>query len=323
MALESRSFLIIGPSIAPSLLGFVISQATRNLISLPLSPPAVKPCRTSEGQVRRTSATPTLFSSSTSPSVRLQMIFILYSRSTGRSSMSSSPEIEGLVIRVVLHLFDISIKMKLTKLWKGLMDERLMAEKSLFSLLNTALMQRRFQKEELWNHLQGHEGQEAVVLEGAVALIDAVVLGEAAVPAGGPEMITGKETTGRGAEVEAMKGRDRHHDKDRDYRRRSRSRSASPDDKRRVRGRYDDERRSRSRSLSASPARRSRSPISASPLKASPERRSKERSLTPASRSRSPRSPSLEKASPERKSNDRSPSPRDTARSQSPNAEVG
>lgn len=40
-------------------------------------------------------------------------------------------------------------------------------------------------KEELWNHLQGHEGQEAVVLEGAVALIDAVVLGEAAVPAGG------------------------------------------------------------------------------------------------------------------------------------------
>lgn len=120
--------------------------------------------------------------------------------------MSSSPEIEGLVIRVVLHLFDISIKMKLTKLWKGLMDERLMAEKSLFSLLNTALMQRRFQKEELWNHLQGHEGQEAVVLEGAVALIDAVVLGEAAVPAGGPEMITGKETTGRGAEVEAMKG---------------------------------------------------------------------------------------------------------------------
>ncbi|CAN7023801.1 unnamed protein product, partial [Brassica rapa subsp. trilocularis] len=117
--------------------------------------------------------------------------------------------------------------------------------------------------------------------------------------------------------------RDRHHDKDRDYRRRSRSRSASPDDKRRVRGRYDDERRSRSRSLSASPARRSRSPRSASPLKASPERRSKERSLTPASRSRSPRSPSLEKASPERKSNDRSPSPRDTARSQSPNAEVG
>lgn len=120
--------------------------------------------------------------------------------------MSSSPEIEGLVIRVGLHLFDISIKMKLTKLWKGLMDERLMAEKSLFSLLNTALMRRRFPKEELWNHLQGHEGQEAVVLEGAVALIDAVVLGEAAVPAGGPEMITGKETTGRGAEVEAMKG---------------------------------------------------------------------------------------------------------------------
>ncbi|CAN6813919.1 unnamed protein product [Brassica oleracea] len=119
------------------------------------------------------------------------------------------------------------------------------------------------------------------------------------------------------------RGRDRHHDKDRDYRRRSRSRSASPDDKRRVRGRYDDERRSRSRSLSVSPARRSRSPRSASPLKASPERRSKERSLTPASRSRSPRSPSLEKASPERKSNDRSPSPRDTARSQSPNAEVG
>lgn len=120
--------------------------------------------------------------------------------------MSSSPEIEGLVIRVGLHLFDISIKMKLTKLWKGLMDERLMAEKSLFSLLNTALMRRRFPKEELWNHLQGHGGQEAVVLEGAVALIDAVVLGEAAVPAGGPEMITGKETTGRGAEVEAMKG---------------------------------------------------------------------------------------------------------------------
>lgn len=120
--------------------------------------------------------------------------------------MSSSPEIEGLVIRVVLHLFDISIKMKLTKLWKGLMDERLMAEKLLFSLPNTALMRRRFPKEELWNHLQGHEGQEAVVLEGAVALIDAVVLGEAAVPAGGPEMITGKETTGRGAEVEAMKG---------------------------------------------------------------------------------------------------------------------
>ncbi|KAL0863027.1 hypothetical protein Bca101_042145 [Brassica carinata] len=99
--------------------------------------------------------------------------------------------------------------------------------------------------------------------------------------------------------------RDRHHEKDRDHRRRSRSRSASPDDKRRVRGRYDDERRSRSRSLSASPARRSRSPRSASPLKASPERRSKERSLTPAPRSRSPRSPSMEKASPERKSNDR------------------
>lgn len=99
-----------------------------------------------------------------------------------------------------LHLFDISIKMKLTKLWKGLMDERLMAEKSLFSLLNTAQTLRRFPKEELWNHLQGHGGQEAVVLEGAVALIDA------AVPAGGPEMITGKETTGRGAEVEAMKG---------------------------------------------------------------------------------------------------------------------
>lgn len=113
-----------------------------------------------------------------------------------------------------------------------------MAEKSLFSLLNTALMRRRCEasfflyliiksflrllpfdfgvihhslfldcgtqcfihvegssytlyvivsvpKEELWNHLQGHGGQEAVVLEGAVARIDAVVLGEAAVPAGG------------------------------------------------------------------------------------------------------------------------------------------
>ncbi|KAL0718422.1 hypothetical protein Bca4012_067744 [Brassica carinata] len=117
--------------------------------------------------------------------------------------------------------------------------------------------------------------------------------------------------------------RDRHHEKDRDHRRRSRSRSASPDDKRRLRGRYDDKSRSRSRSrsLSASPARRS--PRSASPLKASPERRSKERSLTPLPRSRSPRSPSFEKASPERKKYDRSPSPRDKARSQSPYAEVG
>ncbi|KAF8050816.1 hypothetical protein N665_1868s0002 [Sinapis alba] len=114
--------------------------------------------------------------------------------------------------------------------------------------------------------------------------------------------------------------RDRHHEKDRDHRRRSRSRSASPDDKRRGRGRYDDKSRSRSRSFSASPAHRS--PRSASPLKASPERRrSKERSLTPLPRSRSPRSPSLEKASPERKRNDRSPSPRDKARSQSPYAE--
>ncbi|ESQ31472.1 hypothetical protein EUTSA_v10004709mg [Eutrema salsugineum] len=126
--------------------------------------------------------------------------------------------------------------------------------------------------------------------------------------------------------------RERHQEKDRDHRRRSRSRSASPDDKRRVRGRYDDDSRSRSRSLSASPARRSLSPRSASPLKASPERRSKERSLSPARRSRSPRSPSLQKASPskelspERKSNDRSPSPdsrspRDKARSQSPDVE--
>ncbi|CAH8363311.1 unnamed protein product [Eruca vesicaria subsp. sativa] len=113
--------------------------------------------------------------------------------------------------------------------------------------------------------------------------------------------------------------RDRHHEKDREHRRRSRSRSASPDDKRRVRSRYDDDSRSRSRSLS--PVRRSRSPRSASPSKASPERRSKERSLSPAPRSRSPRSPSPEKASPERKSDDRSPSPRDTAPSQSPNPE--
>ncbi|KAL0643165.1 hypothetical protein Bca4012_041455 [Brassica carinata] len=122
-------------------------------------------------------------------------------------------------------------------------------------------------KEELWNRLQSHGGQEAVVLEGEVA-----------VPVGGPEMIIGKE---------------------RDYRKRSRR-------------------------CSASPARRSRSPRSASPLKASHEmRRSKERSLTPLPRSRSPRSPSLEKASPERKRNDRFPSPRDKARSQSPYADVG
>ncbi|WZZ85203.1 hypothetical protein YC2023_113782 [Brassica napus] len=122
-------------------------------------------------------------------------------------------------------------------------------------------------KEELWNRLQSHGGQEAVVLEGEVA-----------VPVGGPEMIIGKE---------------------RDYRKRSRR-------------------------CSASPARRSRSPRSAPPLKASHEmRRSKERSLTPLPRSRSPRSPSLEKASPERKRNDRFPSPRDKARSQSPYADVG
>ncbi|CAN7024775.1 unnamed protein product [Brassica oleracea var. botrytis] len=122
-------------------------------------------------------------------------------------------------------------------------------------------------KEELWNRLQSHGGQEAVVLEGEVA-----------VPVGGPEMIIGKE---------------------RDYRKRSRR-------------------------CSASPARRSRSPRSASPPKASHEmRRSKERSLTPLPRSRSPRSPSLEKASPERKRNDRFPSPRDKARSQSPYADVG
>ncbi|KAF3500073.1 hypothetical protein F2Q69_00040143 [Brassica cretica] len=128
-------------------------------------------------------------------------------------------------------------------------------------------MLRRFRKEELWNRLQSHGGQEAVVLEGEVA-----------VPVGGPEMIIGKE---------------------RDYRKRSRR-------------------------CSASPARRSRSPRSASPPKASHEmRRSKERSLTPLPRSRSPRSPSLEKASPERKRNDRFPSPRDKARSQSPYADVG
>lgn len=37
----------------------------------------------------------------------------------------------------------------------------------------------------MWNHLPSHEGQEAVVLEGAVVPIDAAVLGEAAVPEGG------------------------------------------------------------------------------------------------------------------------------------------
>lgn len=46
-------------------------------------------------------------------------------------------------------------------------------------------------KEELWIHHQSHEGQEAVVLGGvvvlggAVARLDAVVLEEAAVPGGG------------------------------------------------------------------------------------------------------------------------------------------
>jgi len=46
-----------------------------------------------------------------------------------RSLMCLFPEIEGLVIRVVLRLFGISIKTKLTKQWKGLMEELLMAEK--------------------------------------------------------------------------------------------------------------------------------------------------------------------------------------------------
>lgn len=40
-------------------------------------------------------------------------------------------------------------------------------------------------KEELWNHLQNHEGQEAVLLGEAVVHIEPVVLGEAAVPGGG------------------------------------------------------------------------------------------------------------------------------------------
>jgi hypothetical protein len=57
------------------------------------------------------------------------MISILYSQSMERSLMCLFPEIEGLVIRVVLRLFGISIKTKLTKQWKGLMEELLMAEK--------------------------------------------------------------------------------------------------------------------------------------------------------------------------------------------------
>jgi hypothetical protein len=38
--------------------------------------------------------------------------------------------------------------MKLTKQWKGLMEELLMAEKSLFSLQNMAQMLKKFPKEE-------------------------------------------------------------------------------------------------------------------------------------------------------------------------------
>ncbi|CAH2043558.1 unnamed protein product [Thlaspi arvense] len=219
----------------------------------------------------------------------------------------------GLVIRVVLHSFATSIRTKLTKQWKGLMEELSMAEKSLFNSQNMARMLKKFLKEELWNHLQSHEGQEAVVLEGAVVRIDAVVLGEAAVPAGGLEMITGKETTGRGAGAEAGAG-------------------AMKDVKGImirtgiIAGAAGLVVPALMTNEDASPARRS-----FSPRKASPERRSKERSLSPARRSRSPRSPSLQKASPskeelspERKSNDRSPSPpspRDKARSQSPYAE--
>ncbi|XP_013607561.1 PREDICTED: uncharacterized protein LOC106314183 [Brassica oleracea var. oleracea] len=113
-------------------------------------------------------------------------------------------------------------------------------------------MLRRFRKEELWNRLQSHGGQEAVVLEGEVA-----------VPVGGPEMIIGKE---------------------RDYRKRSRRCSRSPRSASPPKASHE-MRRSKERSLTPLP--RSRSPRSPSLEKASPERKRNDRFPSPRDKARS------------------------------------
>ncbi|KAL0747039.1 hypothetical protein Bca101_029041 [Brassica carinata] len=107
-------------------------------------------------------------------------------------------------------------------------------------------------KEELWNRLQSHGGQEAVVLEGEVA-----------VPVGGPEMIIGKE---------------------RDYRKRSRRCSRSPRSASPPKASHE-MRRSKERSLTPLP--RSRSPRSPSLEKASPERKRNDRFPSPRDKARS------------------------------------
>ncbi|CAN8264419.1 unnamed protein product [Cochlearia groenlandica] len=130
-----------------------------------------------------------------------------------------------------------------------------------------------------------HEHQEAVVLEEATVHIDVVVLEKAAAPAGGPDMISLRERDYRERSISrsrSYKSRKRHNEEVREHCRRSMSHCASPDDKHRVKGRYDDYSRSPSRSLSCSSSSPSLPKASPSRL-LSPGRKINDRSLSPGS----------------------------------------
>ena len=100
------------------------------------------------------------------------MICILFSTSTGRLSISSFRETEGLVSHVGLHLFVTSMQMKHRRLWIGWMEEWLTGGKWQFNLPSMGQMQNGFSKGgSLRRFQESKEAREAEALVEDTAMI--------------------------------------------------------------------------------------------------------------------------------------------------------